>query len=523
MSTRGRAESAAGPAPGHDGVVRQAPVTDHAARRRSLHPRTPVIVGVGIATQAYDEPGAGMEAIELMVAAACAAGDDSGAPGVLRAVEQVAVPHGTWAYRDPGRLVAQRIGAPDARTVLVQVGIPQQTPFDDAYRAILDGRIDVALVVGGEAARRAAIARRAGIALTDADQGDATPDELQVPTGEIITRVEIEGGISSPMAPFALIDSALRFAEGRTVDEHRDEIARLYAGFSAVAATNPNAAFPEPHDAAFLREPSAANRPFAFPYNKWHCAQMNVDQAAAILVCSLDAARRLGADPERMVFPLVALESSFSLPIAGRAHLHRWPSMEVLGRAASAHLGYPLAEIEHVEVYSCFPAAVRVQQRALGLPLGQVPTITGGEAFAGGPWNNFVLQATAAMVERLRAHPGEPGLVTTLSGLMNKPGLAVYSTEPGPAPLLVADLADEAARATGAVPVVAGYRGRARIAAITVLYEGMTPARAVMIADTTERTRCVATCDDPALVAQATREELVGTEIQVDGTHSTPG
>ena len=34
-------------------------------------------------------------------------------------------------------------------------------------------------------------------------------------------------------------------------------------------------------------------------------------------------------------------------------------------------------------------------------------TITGGMAFAGGPFNNFVLQATVAMIERLRRQPGE--------------------------------------------------------------------------------------------------------------------
>ena len=170
-----------------------------------------------------------------MLAATRAVADDSRAPDLLAAVQQVAVPHGNWSYSDPGRLIATAIGAPDARTVLVQVGIPQQTLFDDAYTAILDGRIDVALVVGGEAARRAAIARRAGVELVDTPQVGATPDEFQVPTSDIITRLEIEGGIQSPMAPFALIDSALRYAEGRTIDQQRDEIAQLYVGFNAVA------------------------------------------------------------------------------------------------------------------------------------------------------------------------------------------------------------------------------------------------------------------------------------------------
>ena len=483
-----------------------------------LDPRTPVIVGVGVATQSVDEPGGGLEALDLMVAATRAAAADAGTDALLPAVERIAVPGGNWAYSDPGRLVGERIGAAGARTCLVQVGIPQQTLFDDAYLAIRAGTVDVALVVGGEAMRRATVARRAGVEAAETTQTGVAPDEVQAPTGEIITRIEIEGGIQSPMAPFAIIDSALRAAEGRTIDEQRDEIARLYAGFSAVAATNPHAAFPTVRDAAFLREPSERNRPLAFPYNKWHCAQMNVDQAGAILVCSLDAARRLGVDPARLVFPHVALESSLSIPVSEREHIHRWPAMELLGAAAEAHLGYALREIGPVELYSCFPAAVRVQQRALGLPTDGVPTITGGEAFAGGPWNNFVLQTTAAMVERVRTTPGEPGLVTTLSGLMNKPGLTVLSTEPGPQPMLVADLGGRAAEATGRLPVVAGYEGPATVAAYTVFSDGLDPVRTTVIADTPDGRRCVAACADPDFAVRVTREELIGASVTIAGT-----
>ena len=484
-------------------------------------PRTPVIVGVGVATQSVDEPGGGLEPIDLMLAAVRAAAADAGSDGVLQGLGRIAVPAGNWGYSDPARLIADRVGATGATTCLVQVGIPQQTLFDDAYLAIRAGTVDTALIVGGEAMRRATVARRAGVDAFETPQTGVTPDDLQLPKGEIITRLEIEGGIASPMAPFAIIDSALRAAEGRTIDEQRDEIAQLYAGFSAVAATNPRAAFPTPRDPAFLREASEKNRPMAFPYNKWHCAQMNVDQAAAILVCSVDAARRLGIDPTRWVFPLVALESSLSVPVSERADIHRWPAMEVLRSIAEGHLGYPLTDIAPVEIYSCFPAAVRVQQRALGLPTDGVPTITGGEAFAGGPWNNFVLQTTAAMVERVRTTPGEPGLVTTLSGLMNKPGLAVYSTDAGPEPMLVGDLAEQAAAVTDRRTVRAGYEGPATVAAYTVLYEGLDPVKTTVIADTPDGDRCIAHRVDADLAVRVTSEELVGTTIGVDGTAFT--
>src|SRR4029079_6607639 len=95
-------------------------------------------------------------------------------------------------------------------------------------------------------------------------------------------------------------------------------------------------------------------------------------------------------------------------------------------------IGGPLAEGEHVELYSCFPAAVRVQQRALRLPLDGTPTVTGGMAFAGGPFNHFTYQATAAIVYPPRAHRGSLAMVSTVSGFLTKPGLAIWSCEPPP-------------------------------------------------------------------------------------------
>ena len=176
--------------------------------------------------------------------------------------------------------------------------------------------------------------------------------------------------------------------------------------------------------------------------------------------------------------------------------MHRWPAMEVLGRAAAAHLGEPLTNLDYVEVYSCFPAAVRVQQRALGLPVDGVPTITGGEPFAGGPWNNFVLQATVAMVELLRAHPGARGMVTTVSGFLNKPGLAVFSTEPAANGLLVADLRVDAEAATSTAPMLDEHHGPATIVACTVVSERSGDRRTVVIAETASGERCVAASGD---------------------------
>ena len=70
------------------------------------------------------------------------------------------------------------------------------------------------------------------------------------------------------------------------------------------------------------------------------------------------------------------------------------------------------------------------------------PTVTGGMAFAGGPFNNFVLQSMVPVVRALRAEPASLGMVTTVSGLLTKPGIGVWSGTPDGRPPLLADLAD---------------------------------------------------------------------------------
>ncbi|MGP8058819.1 MAG: acetyl-CoA acetyltransferase [Acidimicrobiales bacterium] len=472
-----------------------------------LDPRTPVLVGVGTAS----EP---TEPSTLMTLAVEAAADDAGARSLLGAIDRIAVPVGTWAYRDPGRLVADRFGASGARTHLGEVGISQQTLVSQALRAIGSGRSEVAVVTGADAR---SWARGGGV---ETPQPDAVPDERHLREPEFIAPVELAAGTGAPVQQYAMIDNALRRAEGMTIAEHRAEIADLWARCNVVARSNPRAAFANPRSAHDIDTPGPANRPLAFPYNKWHASQWTVDQGAALLMCSAEAARRHGVAPERWVFPLVGIDAEHSVSLSRRRLLHRWPAMAVLGKAAAARIGRPLAEAEFIEVYSCFPAAVRVQQRELGLALDGTPTLTGGMAFAGGPFNNFVYQSTAMVVAAVRSTPGSLGVVTTVCGLLTKPGLAVWSTEPDGRPPLLDDLGPLAARATPEVTVVASHDGPATVATYTVTYDPatMAPARLAVLADTASGERCLAVADDPVLAAAATVDEFCGTTVDVRGT-----
>jgi hypothetical protein len=108
--------------------------------------------------------------------------------------------------------------------------------------------------------------------------------------------------------------------------------------------------------------------------------------------------------------------------------------------------------------------------------------------------------------------------VSTVCGLLTKPGLAVWSGTPDGRPPLLSDLAAEAAAASGSVAVVDAHHGPARVASATVDYVGLDPARTFVLADIDPGRRCVASSDDPGLADAVVAGALIGTEVRIEGT-----
>jgi acetyl-CoA C-acetyltransferase len=474
-------------------------------------PRTPVLVGFGTAST-------GAPVTELMLEAVLAAADDSGRPTLLRQVDRVALPQGTWSLTDPARTIATRIGAEGARTQRYELGVSQQEVINESLLAIGRGDADVILVVGGEAR---AWERAGG---QEIDTETRPPDATVTRPADFVAPIEVAAGIVwPPVQQYALIENALAHREQQGVATHRRDVAALWSRFNQVAQQNPLAAFPLPRSAADIATPGPKNRPLAFPYNKWHVSQWTVDQAAALLFCSAERAQAEGVPTDRWIFPHVALHVSEAVTLTARRNLHAWPAMGALGRAATARLGRPLAELSIAEVYSCFPAAVRVQQRELGLDRDGTPTVTGGMSFAGGPFNNFVVNSTATVAALLRAAPSEQGLITTVSGMLSKPGLAVWSATPPDAGTFVADLAGSPEIDTPSRPVAPpdSPGGPAVVASFTVTYDAadpLQPARTAIVADLPDGTRTAATCDDAAIALSAVSESLIGQAVHIAGT-----
>ena len=434
-----------------------------------------------------------LDAVGLMREAAARAAADAGAPALVDAARLVLVPQGTWADTDPGRAIC-----PDARSVLAALGVLQTTLIERACAAIAAGHVDVAVVVGGEAKWRART-------VEDAPAPGGVPDEVLKPDGRIVSREEIDARLVSAVSQYALIENARRAADGESPQAHAAAVASLWERFNQVAQTNPDAWNPAPMSAAAIATTGPSNRSLAWPYNKWHNSQWNVDQAGALILCSAAAAASFGVATDRWVFPHVIAWSDHMVPVSQRAVIHRSPGF---GLAAAL-----VGEVAHVDLYSCFPIAVRTQALELGLPLERQLTVTGGMTFAGGPLNNYVLQSMAKMVAVLREDAGERGLVTAISGLITKQGVSVWSTSPPPDGYRAVDLTADAAAATGELAMARPEPGRATIATYTVLPE----ARAVIVADTDAGGRAVAACEDIDLAAAMTTSEWCGRAVHLDG------
>ena len=142
--------------------------------------------------------------------------------------------------------------------------------------------------------------------------------------------------------------------------------------------------------------------------------------------------------------------------------------------------------------------------------------------FAGGPLNSYVLHSTAAMAVVLRADPGSVGLVTSVSGMLTKPGMAMWSTEPGDG-FRLGDVTDEALSATETRPLDPDGVGDGRIVAHTVVHERGVPARLVALVELDDGRRTVAVDADPERAARSVDVDLVDQPTRLAAPGVLPG
>lgn len=410
----------------------------------ALDPRTPVLVGAGqvgeraeVDLPVSERP----EPVELMARALEAAAADCDGAGsgarLLRKAQslRIMVPL-SWGYVNPGVLVADRLGIePDEQALTVIGGNNPQTVVSQTALAIAAGELDVALVAGAECIATRVAARR------DPDR-PVLPWTVQPPTTPWpvllgtdrppVTDVERERGLDRPLRVFPLFENALRAAAGEGIEEHQVKVSELWARFSEAAAANPHAWSRRAYGAEEIRTVGPDNRMVAFPYPKLMNANDRVDQGAALIMCSVEAARDAGVPEDRWVFPLSGSDAHDHWYLSHRHDFSSSPAIRMAGRRALELAGCGIDDVEMLDLYSCFPCAVQIAASELGVDTesDRPLTVTGGLAFAGGPGNNYVTHSIATMAAELRARPGAVGLVTGLGWYVTKHSVGLWSTSP---------------------------------------------------------------------------------------------
>ena len=289
-------------------------------------------------------------------------------------------------------------------------------------------------------------------------------------------RIEAQRGVAQPIEMYPIFENAIRHARGEALPAHIERVSELWAGFSRVAADNPHAWIRAARTALEIRTPSDFNRLVSFPYTKLMNSNSNVDQAAALILCSEAAARALGVPGERWIYPWAGTEAHDTYAVSERDALHRSPAIRIAGARCLELAGVEAADLDHVDLYSCFPSAVQVAAAELGLGEDRPLTVTGGLTFGGGPLNNYVMHAIARMAEVLRERPGDVGLVTSNGGFITKHAFGVYSAAP-PRGGFRHDEPQAAVDATPRREVAPDYAGPVTVESYTVMFGPEGPAK----------------------------------------------
>jgi acetyl-CoA C-acetyltransferase len=297
-------------------------------------------------------------------------------------------------------------------------------------------------------------------------------------------------------------------------------ISELWAGFSAVAANNPNAWIRDAKTAEEIRTISTINRPVSFPYPKFLNSNSAVDQAAALILCSEEKAQALGIAREKWIYPWAGSDAQDHFHFSTRDNLHSSPAIRLAGKKCLEMSDMNVDDIDLVDVYSCFPVAVQIASRELGLDTSKPLTVTGGLTWAGGPLNNYVMHSIVRMAQLLREKPGQKGMITANGGYITKHAFGTYSNDRPEQPFQHANLQDQ----VDALPkreVVMDNTGQGVVEGYSVMYGSKGLDKAFVATRLPDGRRAWGTSNDADVLQSMTTEEFVGRPVTLTDSVAT--
>lgn len=485
------------------------------------------MVGVGQAAERIDDPNyRGMSPVELAAAAARAAVEDCAVEDAAAAIDTVA---GVRQFEISGvinaplgrsnnypRSVANRIGAVPARAILEIVGGqgPQHL-ISELAAEIAAGRSQAAMVFGSDATSTLRYFAKAEAKPDFSETVDGDLEDRGQGIEKLVSRYTVSHGLTSAPIQYALLENARRAGTGLGVGEYRRRMGELFAPFTKVAADNPFAASPVRRDVDELITVTESNRMICEPYPRLLVSRDQVNQGAAALLMSVEAARRLGVPEEKWVY-LHGYADIEEQALLERPDLGHAPSHVLAVREALAMAGIGIDDIATFDLYSCFPVPVFNICDGMGIapddPRGL--TLTGGLPYFGGAGNNYSMHAVAETVTQLRKTPGQYGLVGANGGILSKYSVGVYSTTPAEWQLDRSRLLQAQVGDWPRCEVAENADGTATIETYTVRRDGGR-ATGIIIGRLDDGSRFLSTTEDDDLIALLIDGDPLGQQVRV--------
>jgi acetyl-CoA C-acetyltransferase len=476
----------------------------------------PVIVGIAQYTHRLNSSDKDLHPLKIMSLVAKRAREDAGLLTLSEVDTLYVVNILSHQYANPPSMLAELLGIYPKETGYTGIGACAPQWFvHQAGRRIVNREAELVLICGAEAfhARSKVLDLRQDLAKASTSRIVKMVGDLRQPSSEM----ELRYDLNLPVNIYPLFENALRAAKGISISKHRPKIADFCARMSEIAAKNPYSWFQQPRTADEICTVSDENRMIAFPYSKFMCSIMNVDQGAAVLMTSTQKAKSLGIPKDKFVYLRGCADASDIWFVSRRPRFYESPSVHVAVKEALKQASVSLDEISYFDFYSCFPCAPRITQRMLNLPEDDPRplTVNGGMPYFGGPGNNYSLHAICRMVEILRQKPDSLGMVQALSWYISKHSVGIYSGTSGDRPWIPVD-SESYQRELDLIvgpEVVAEAKGEAYVETYTVIYDRQGfPAQGIIIGRQEDGRRFIAHSEqDQDTLKLMTEEELIGT------------
>lgn len=465
-------------------------------------PPFPILVGCDALTDSSTPAEKARSPYDLMAAAARGAFSDTQSPTIHQAIDTVAVlrSYADTSHRfatvlggsdNPPQSVAQRLGLSPTRHIYTwNGGNMPQTLVNLFSEQIVRGEVKAVLITGGEALRTQYGLQK---------QGETRPLWSESPGGhpELIGDArrgwndhEDRHGLRAAIAQYPLFEQAFRGRRDRTPQAHLESNARLMASFAAVAAANPLATRREGWDAQRLATIDEENRWIGYPYPRLMVSNAFIDQAAALVLTSTTVAQEHGIPREKWVYLHGCADAHDEWYTSHRPDLSASPAMRAASRLAFDMAGKTIADMDFLDLYSCFPSAIEIACQELGLceedPRGL--TVTGGLVYYGGPGNSYVVMSLCEMMRRLRRASGSFGLVSGNGNWVTKHSYGIYSTMPPASPWEREDPARVQAELDRlpAAPFTEQANGHAKVETYSIMHDRKGPSHAIILGRLTD-------------------------------------